>query len=133
MTEAHPWSAGLDLGDDAMDHEHHLQIALVSAVVDAIEQGRPWMARRLAAQLATYSDVHFGSEELLMEATGYRDGATHAGEHEGLLGRIREIAALLEGDDAALALEGALELRERLAGHVHASDRRLAEHVAPLR
>ena len=41
MTGAHAWNEQLDLGHEAMDNEHHLQVALVSAVADAIEQGRP--------------------------------------------------------------------------------------------
>ena len=52
MIGAHAWNEHLDLGHEAMDHEHHLQVALVSAVADAIEQGRPAVARRLAAPAA---------------------------------------------------------------------------------
>ena len=71
MEEAHAWDERLDLANEAMDHEHHLQIALLSGFTDAVEQRRPWLARRLAEQLVRYSAVHFGSEELLMEASGY--------------------------------------------------------------
>ena len=130
MVESHVWSERLDLGHEAMDHEHHLQIALVSAIAEAVEQARPWMARRLAEQLVAYSEVHFGSEELLMEAMGFREGATHAGEHEALRGRMREIASLLEDEQTDAALAAALELRERIAGHVATADRRLAEATA---
>jgi hemerythrin len=129
VIEAHAWNDRLDLAHEAMDHEHHLQIALVSAFVDAVEQGRPWLARRLAAQLLRHSVVHFGSEELLMEASGYAEREPHAAEHAVFLDRMRELEATAgEGAEGALAL--ALELREKLAAHVNDADRKLAARAA---
>ncbi|HUL58840.1 MAG TPA: hemerythrin, partial [Anaeromyxobacteraceae bacterium] len=75
-------------------------------------------------------EVHFGSEELLMEAIGFREGATHSGEHEALRGRMREIVSLLQDEQTDSALTAALELREQIAGHVATADRRLAEETA---
>jgi hemerythrin len=123
MTESHAWNDRLDLAHEAMDHEHHLQIALLSGFVDALEQSRPGLARRLAAQLLRYSEAHFAGEELLMEASAYAEREGHAGQHAEFLRRIRELEATA-GDDTALA--AALELREALAAHIDDADRRLA-------
>jgi hemerythrin len=129
MIESHAWNERLDLAHEAMDHEHHLQIALVSAFVDAVEQGRPWLARRLAGQLLRYSVVHFASEELLMDASGYSDREPHAAEHAVFLARMRELEeADPEGAEGALAL--ALDLRDALAAHVNDADRKLAARAA---
>jgi hemerythrin len=133
MVEAHLWNEKLDVGHEAMDHEHHLQIALVSALSDAIEQGRPWMARKLAAQLHHYSTVHFGSEELLMETAAYDGRSAHASEHQALLEAMKEIEAALDREEHDLALAFAVELRAGLAGHMAGSDQRLARQVAPAR
>lgn len=130
MIEAHPWNEKLDLAHEAMDHEHHLQIALVSAFVDALEQARPWLARRLAEQLASSSVAHFDGEELLMDAAAYPDRDRHAAEHVLLLARIREVEAAYAGGEERAALDAALELREALARHVGEADRRLVAHVA---
>lgn len=129
MIEAHAWNEKLDLGHEAMDHEHHLQIALLTALIDAMEQGRPSMARQLSDQLQRLSDVHFGSEELLMEATrfGGRDG--HAAEHRALLQALREVDGALAREEVDLALAFAVELRAGLAGHMAGADGRLAQHV----
>lgn len=126
MTEAHAWNDRLDLAHEAMDHEHHLQIALLSAFVEAVEQGRPWLARRLAGQLVGYSAVHFASEELLMDASGAPDREPHAAEHAAFVTRMRELEEDC-GSDGALEL--ALELREALAAHMNGADRRLAERA----
>ncbi len=133
MTETHAWNEKLDLGHEAMDHDHHLQIALVTAFTDATEQRRPGMARRLVEQLRAYSSSHFLSEELLMDAGAYPHLRSHAEEHGVLLERIEEIRAAFESDDNDLALSMALDLRTALAAHVAGADRALADHVAGLR
>ncbi|ACG71764.1 hemerythrin-like metal-binding protein [Anaeromyxobacter sp. K] len=132
MIEAHAWNEKLDLGHEAMDHEHHLQIALVTALTEAIEQARPWMARQLSAQLLSYSGIHFGSEEMLMQASAFVGLADHASEHRTLLEAMREIQGALERGEDDLALAFAVELRAGLAGHMAGSDRRLADHVRPV-
>jgi hemerythrin len=131
MIEAHAWNEKLDLGHEAMDHEHHLQIALVSALTDAIEQRRPAVARRLAGQLASYSRSHFGSEEMLMEASAYPGLADHSEEHRTLLEAVNEVEGALEREETDLALAFAVELRAGLAGHMSGSDQRLVDHVSP--
>jgi hemerythrin len=129
MIRAHAWNEHLDLGHEAMDQEHHLQIALVSAVAEAIEQGRPAEARRLAAQLVAYSGLHFGSEELLMSARAYPDRRRHGDEHRMLTQAMQEVEGALERDERELALAFALDLRAGLAGHIAGADQRLAHHV----
>ena len=132
MTEAHTWDARLDVGNEAMDHEHHLQVGLVSAFVDAVEQGRPAMAHRLVDQLLEYSGVHFGSEELLMEGTAYPEREAHAREHAEFLGHIRELQRTYDAGDREAAVEAAVDLRAALGAHMNDADRRLALHVAPV-
>jgi hemerythrin len=126
MVEAHAWNERLDLSHEAMDHEHHLQIALVTAFVDAVEQRRPWLARRLSEQLLVYSTAHFGGEELLMEASGYPDREPHAREHAEFIAHMNQIERALEEGDADVAMEAALDLRQNLAAHIDDADRRLA-------
>ena len=126
---AHAWNEHLDLGNESMDQEHHLQIALVSALAEAIEQSRPAEARRLAAQLVAYSGMHFGSEELLMSASAYPERRRHGDEHRMLSQAMREVEGALERDERELALAFAIDLRAGLVGHITGADHRLAEHV----
>jgi hemerythrin len=128
MEESHPWNRQLDLGDEVLDREHHLQIALVSALTDALEQGRPWVARQVSEQLAGFTAAHFAGEELLMEAMSYDQRQAHGEEHRALVAGIEEIRSLLGGGERDLALAMALDLRAALGGHMAASDRRFAAH-----
>jgi hemerythrin len=127
MLEAHPWNERLDLSNEAMDREHHLQLALLTAFADALEQRRPSLARRLADQLLAYSTAHFGGEELLMEAISYPERERHAGEHADFIAHIRQIQRAFDEGDEGVALEAALDLRQALAMHVSEADRRLAQ------
>lgn len=129
MIGAHAWDEHLDLGNEAMDRDHHLQVALVSGIAAAIEQARPAEARRLAAQLVAYSGMHFGSEELLMSATAYPDRQRHGDEHRMLTQAMQEVEGALARDERELALAFALDLRAGLAGHIAGADHRLADHV----
>jgi hemerythrin len=129
MIEAHAWNKKLDLGHEAMDHEHHLQIALVTALIESIEQARPWMARKLAEQLLRHSEVHFASEEMLMSAARYGDRDVHAAEHRTLLQAVREIEGALDRDEYELAVAFGVELKAGLAGHIAGSDARVASFV----
>ena len=129
MVESHVWNERLDLGNEAMDHEHHLQIGLVSAFVDAVEQRRPGLARRFAEQLLSYSAVHFGSEDLLMEGSAYADRDAHGREHERFLEQMRELQRALDAGETDVATAAALDLRGALAAHIGDADRRLASHV----
>jgi hemerythrin len=128
MAENHPWNARLDVGNEAIDHDHHTQIALLTAFTDALEQGRPTLARRLGDELGNYSRAHFRSEELLMEAKKYGAAAEHAAEHDALLARIGEVNAAQEAGNAELALSLALDFRTALAAHMNDADRRVVEH-----
>ncbi len=128
MQETHLWGRRLDLGKEPLDGEHHLQIALASALAESIEQRRPWMAARLVDQLAGYSAAHFTGEQLLMEASGYAQLGEHLEEHKALLAHIDEIRSLLLGGEYELALPMSLDLLTGLGSHIAASDRRFAEH-----
>jgi hemerythrin len=133
MIEGHSWSDWLEVGDGDLDSDHHLQMRLVSALIDAIEEGRPWLAHRLAAHLRDASTVHFASEEDRMRASEYPDRLAHQREHDALIARLDELVELVGGEDGAPAIAAAIDLRSILANHIGTSDRRLAVHEAAVR
>ncbi len=126
MMEGHPWGDWLEIGDAALDEDHHLQLRLVSALIDALEEGRPWLAHRLAAHLRAGSTVHFGEEEQRMRRSSDPERLDHRKEHDSLLARLEELIGLVDEEDAAPAIAAAMDFRSALAGHIASSDRRLA-------
>lgn len=128
MMEGHAWSDWMEIGDPDLDNDHHLQMRLVSSLIDAIEEGRPWLARRLADHLHDSSVVHFEEEERRMLASGYADRLVHVKEHDALLGRMVELVGAIEAEEDALAVAAALDLRSALAAHIAMSDKKVVEN-----
>ena len=122
----HPWNQNLDLGNEALDHDHHTQLQLVTAFTDAVEQGRPALARKLGEELGEYSRAHFRSEELLMSTRGYGEAASHAAEHDTLLARIKELNAAQAEGNHELAVSLALDFRTDLSKHIAGADSKVA-------
>lgn len=129
MQEAHVWSKRLDLDHGDLDAEHHLQIAMIGALAEAIEQRRPVMAHRLAEQLEKYSSAHFVGEELVMEASDYPRAAAHHAEHQALLKHIADLREALQGEDLDAPHSLALDLLSGLGAHIGSSDRAFAQHT----
>jgi hemerythrin len=96
MTEGHSWSDWLEVGEPELDNDHHLQMRLVSALIDALEEGRPWLAHRLSSHLQDSSTVHFESEEQRMRSSGDPDRVAHQKEHDELLDRMEELVELVD-------------------------------------
>ncbi|MGB8930065.1 MAG: hemerythrin domain-containing protein [Anaeromyxobacteraceae bacterium] len=128
MIEGHSWSDWLEVGDSDLDNDHHLQMRLVSALIDAMEEGRPRLAHRLADHLRATSSVHFANEEDRMRASDYPDRLAHRREHDALEARLEELAELVAGEEGAPAIAAAMDLRSSLANHIGTADRRLASH-----
>lgn len=126
MTEGHPWSDWLEVGEADLDNDHHLQMRLISALVDALEEGRPWLAHRLAAHLRDSSSVHFESEERRMRRSGDPERSSHQREHDALLERMDGLVGSVDDEDPAQSIAAAMDLRSSLAAHIGTSDRRLA-------
>ena len=123
MIQGHPWSDWLEVGDADLDNDHHLQMRLASSLVDAIEEGRPWLAHRLADHLRAGSSVHFEEEERRMRAAGYPGRLEHVREHDTLLARMEEIVEAVAAEDDARAIAAVIDLRSMLAAHIGKSDR----------
>ena len=109
MIEGHSWSDWLEVGDSDLDNDHHLQMRLVSALIDAMEEGRPRLAHRLADHLRATSSVHFANEEDRMRASDYPDCLAHRREHDALEARLEELAELVAGEEGAPAIAAAMD------------------------
>jgi hemerythrin len=129
MMEGHAWADWLEVGDKELDGDHHLQMRLVSALVDALEEGRPWLAHRLADHLHGASESHFGEEEGRMRAMRDPELAAHRRDHDVMLVAMNELLEAVDGEDVALAVAGAIDLRSKLASHIGTYDRRLAAYA----
>ncbi len=117
-----------ELGYAAVDGEHGVQLRLVDALHEAIVGGEPReQVRELLDRLLLLSDMHFGSEEVLMRFHAYPRYGTHVEEHRRLLDHLRNMRLRhAQGEDGVLLVR---ELGRWLAAHVGGMDRDFAEHA----
>jgi hemerythrin-like metal-binding protein len=129
METNRPSGRDLSVGHDVVDGEHGVQVQLVEALQAALSSGadRPH-AEEILDRLLVFTDMHFGSEELLMRLHSYPRYGLHVDEHRRLLDGLREIHARLgKGQAPADLVE---DLHRWLVGHIAGMDRDFAAHAA---
>lgn len=129
MDTNRPSGRDLSVGHDVVDGEHGVQLQLVEALQAALTAGgNRAHAEEILDRLLVFTDMHFGSEELLMRLHSYPRYGLHVDEHRRLLDGLREIHARLgKGQQPAELVE---DLRRWLVGHIAGMDRDFAAHAA---
>lgn len=130
MTESRTGSS-LPLGTEDLEAEHALQYKLLSEAERLLQSGDRAAAREVIAQLHSYSDAHFASEQVLMRLHSYPGYQSHEREHGELLHALEALLGNLDADDPSRA---AASLRRWLTSHVHHSDQAFFDFMnAPAR
>lgn len=118
----------LDAG--SIDNEHRIQLGLLNALCDAVNDKKPTPeVNDILNQLTSYSELHFMSEELLMRMYAYPDYDDHVIDHEAMTEYLKEIMEKLSSGEDSLAIETASELRQFLAAHISSRDEALSEYL----
>ncbi len=124
------WTDDLSLGVDAIDREHHLQVALLDEIASAIAGARPHAeVLALIDQLIEYTNAHFLAEQLMMRLHGYPLYNAHVTEHDGLLAQARALRDAVASGEAGASLALADELRTWLTTHIRGMDRTYSEYT----
>ena len=124
------WLAELELGFEALDHDHRHQARAVAALEGAVRRGGdPLVIESLLLGLIESTHEHFEAEQRLMRRWNYPLYEAHSHSHERLMGELRGIreehaAGRLVVDEARLAA-----LRRWLTDHIRAMDHALAEYL----
>jgi len=122
-----PWSEALALGVEVIDDQHRRLVGLVNRLGEALQGAEPASAAAAMDELARYSELHFRTEEGLMDAYGATGAERHRQEHRLLLADLNSLAVDLETTSVMLALQ---HVKAWLVRHIDSLDRQL---VAELR
>ncbi|HUK66095.1 MAG TPA: bacteriohemerythrin [Anaeromyxobacteraceae bacterium] len=118
---------GLHTGVDSMDAEHRLQVSLVNALEELVEQGSDAaQVQRTLSQLVDFTSVHFLSEELMMRLYAYPQLEAHKLEHERLTERVGELKVRIGSGERQTALDTVSGLHTWLVEHVRTLDQAFA-------
>jgi hemerythrin-like metal-binding protein len=116
--------------NNATDHEHQVQLELLSKLCKAVDSGESLAAvNQLLGELMAYSEVHFASEELLMRMKSYDDFEAHQEDHFHMLEVLRHISEQATAGQPSLVAGKVREALGFLEQHIATRDERLADYV----
>lgn len=119
-----------NLDSNSIDNEHRIQMGLLSALYDAVNDKKSASEiNEILNQLTTYSELHFMSEDLLMRLYAYPDYDDHVNDHEAMTEYLKDIMNTVTAGQDAMALKTVSELRQFLVSHISTRDEALSEYL----
>ena len=119
-----------ELDPDSIDNEHRIQMGLLNALHDAVNDKKPESEiNQILNQLTTYSELHFMSEDLLMRLYAYPDYDDHVNDHEAMTEYLKEIMNTVSAGQDSMTLKTVSDLRGFLVGHIGPRDEALSEYL----
>lgn len=119
------WSDGLTLDVPAMDDTHREFVAMLNELADARDE------QLLAAldRFIAHTDAHFTQENRWMHALPFPPVHCHQGEHDNVLGLMREVRRRVAAGELELGRALARELPEWFQLHATTMDAMLAQVI----
>jgi len=115
------------LGYPEIDQEHRALSRIIRELEATVAQGEEPGVMAALEQLASYSDIHFRSEERAMKAAGFPDIDEHARQHRGFSAQITLFQYQLFRHHAAGELLD--YVRSWFQTHTTGSDERFADFI----
>lgn len=120
----------MELGDELLDGEHAAQMRLLDTFETKMKEGMPRDELLIVLdRLVEFTNLHFMSEEVLMQQHAYPAAGVHAKAHDSLLGQVRAIQnCFMQGDQPMTEAELGT-LRSWLVDHIKTMDRGFVEFM----
>lgn len=123
MNTRQPLAEELKVGVAEMDNEHQVQVALLLALQQAVEQGsKPAVVEEILDRFSTYTHAHFMAEQLLMRLYGYPQYQAHSLEHDRLSEQLQEVQRRYLAGETALTLQLVGQIKNWLISHTRGLD-----------
>lgn len=125
------WSEKYRLGIEAVDRQHRQLFELIAKLDRLVDvQASPGELQAAFAQFVRWAEIHFASEAMLLETTGYPGVEAHVKEHAAFLDTLARNVGL-GGSRPVAITEAKLSglLTRWLQNHILAEDRAYLSHV----
>ena len=124
------WRDSYNTGVGIMDKEHKQLVDLIETMHEAIRDGATIeTVGKVLTEMAEYTDVHFRTEEKLMEEYNYPDIDSHKKEHKKLIKEAESFSKKLAEHYPDGLQEFYKFLREWLVNHILDVDKKLGEFL----
>lgn len=119
---------------EPVDSEHRVQIGLMDALCNALEQEPVQGAiDDILERLVSYTDAHFMAEQLLMRQYSYPLYEAHELEHDRLVEKVHELQRKYRAGETRMTLEIAQSLKAWLLRHIKSTDHALGDFLKQYR
>ncbi|MDR3435471.1 bacteriohemerythrin [Telmatospirillum sp.] len=114
----------MELGEQQIDGEHAAQIRLLDTFEEKLKgsQAKDDLVIVLD-RLVEFTNLHFMSEEMLMQQHAYPALGLHVKEHDHLLDQVRVMQDAFNCGDQTMTAAELVTLRDWLMNHIRTKDR----------
>ena len=117
------WEEKYGVGVKRLDGQHKILFSIINDMSEAIEKGEGNLSlRHVLDSMASYTRVHFFSEEKYMQDYGYLDFDEHRKEHQYFVNRVEDYRKELEGGKLGLVKDVLQFLKKWLTAHILVKD-----------
>lgn len=125
-----PWTAAMSVGDEMIDHDHRILLALVNQASSPGTREDPIAIEFVLDELLGYTALHFAREEALMERIGFPDLAEHRTIHQQMLDEVRQLQQRLVSFTPHLGDDLTQFLGDWLTRHILVEDLRYSPFLS---
>lgn len=128
MNPVFEWSKNFEIGITAIDEQHRGLVGIINELVENILKGESAgqaACARLLGDLVTYADVHFRTEETLMEKMHYSGLTKHREQHSVFAKRFQDMKALADASRELPDVETAYFLIDWVNHHILREDKKM--------
>ncbi|PKU23241.1 bacteriohemerythrin [Telmatospirillum siberiense] len=125
---------GVELSEEVMDGEHAAQIRLLESFERGLLENRNKDELVIVLdRLVEFTNLHFMSEEILMQQRAYPGVGVHVKEHDSLLEQVRKIQTVFNDGDQTMTVEELKTLRAWLVDHIKTKDQAFVSFLQKVR
>ena len=120
-----PWSDTFSVKIGIIDLQHKGLVNYVNTLHQAMAEGHGKDALgKILSQLIQYTQLHFATEERLMQSHGYPDYLAHKAEHERLTKTVLDFQHKFQSNEVGLTVGVMDFLKDWLTKHILGSDKK---------
>lgn len=120
-----PWTDAYSVKIGIIDAQHKNLVGIVNELHQAMVSGHGKdQLGKILSSLIKYTQIHFKTEESLMESHKYPEYAAHKSEHQRLTTTVLDFQAKFQKSEVGLTIEVMNFLKDWLQKHIKESDKR---------
>lgn len=120
------WNDSLSISVAEVDTQHKGLVDMVNTLYDSMKgEAAAAMLLGIVDEMRRYTEVHFGTEEKLMDQYAYPDTPAHKAEHRDFISKVAQVENDCKIGKSTLSMDVLNFLSNWLVTHINGTDKRL--------